>query len=301
MSAVPKAGKQPRKRRTLRQEETRLGILLLLPTIILICGVVIYPIIYNIVMSFHKVSLNPNRPSEFIGWENYANLFVDPSFYRSLLVTVLYVIATVLGSTIVGLLVALLLNRPFPGRKIARSLILLSYIAPLVASVYVWQYMFNNLYGVVNYLLVDILHIFNEAPLWFDHPVWSVVLVVLFDIWRVFPYSFLMILAALQAIDASVYEAADVDGASAWRKFWAISFPEILPSIGAIITLRTIWNFYKFDDVFLFTKNVPVLGVYLYQTAFASHDNGSAAAITIILFIIVFTFVVLFGRKVIKQ
>jgi multiple sugar transport system permease protein len=211
------------------------------------------------------------------------------------------VLVTVAGSTVVGLLMALLFNKPFKGRKIARSMVLMSYVAPMIASVYVWQYMFNGLYGVVNYLTVDVFHFFKTVPLWFDHPVTSVVLVVIFDIWRVFPYSFLMILAALQAIDQSVYEAAEVDGARAWRKFWAITFPEILPSVGAVVTLRTIWNFYKFDDVFLFTKNVPILGVYLYQTAFASHDNGRAAAITIVLFLIVFTFVVFLGRKVIKK
>ncbi len=290
-----------KRRGSLKKAETRLGILLLLPTAILIAGVIIYPIIYNFVMSFHKVAMNPNRPNIFIGFSNYAKLFSDQTFYTSLLTTILYVLVTVAGSTVAGLLVALLMNKAFKGRRIARSLILLPYVAPMVALVYVWQYMFNGLYGVMNYLTVDVFHIFAENPMWFDHKVFSFLLVTLFDIWRVFPYSFLMILAALQSIDASLYEAADVDGASAWRKFWAITFPEILPSVAAIVTLRTIWNFYKFDDVFLFTKNVPVLGVYLYNAAFATHDIGRAAAITIVLFVIVFTFVVLFGRKVIRR
>ena len=92
-----------------------------------------------------------------------------------------------------------------------------------------------------------------------------------------------------------------MDGASAWHRFWAITFPELLPSIAAIISLRTIWNFYKFDDIYLFTKQVPVLGVYLYQTAFATHNNGGAAAITIVLFVIVFAFVILFGRKAVRK
>ncbi|MCI5700549.1 MAG: sugar ABC transporter permease [Lachnospiraceae bacterium] len=286
---------------SIQRKERTLGILLILPTLILIGAVIIYPIFYNIVLSFQKVALNPNRPSKFVGWSNYAKLFSDGDFYKALLVTVVYVLVTVVGSTVVGLLVALLMNKEFKGRRIARSLILLSYVAPMVATVYVWKYMFNGLYGVVNYLLVDVLHIFETAPMWMDHPVWSVALVVIYDIWRVFPYSFLMILAALQAIDMSLYEAAQVDGANAWQRFWAITFPEILPSIAAIVSLRTIWNFYKFDDIYLFTKQVPVLGVYLYQTAFAIHDNGGAAAITIVLFVIVFSFVVLFGRKAVRK
>ena len=286
---------------TMQKRESRLGILLILPTVILIGAVIIYPIIYNIILSFQKVALNPNRPSKFIGLENYTKLFADPTFYKSLGVTIAYVVVTVLGSTLVGLLVALLMNRQFKGRRVARSLMLMSYVAPMVATVYVWKYMFNGLYGVMNYLTVDILHIFEEAPMWMDHPVYSVLLVILYDIWRVFPYAFLMILAALQSVDESLYEAAQMDGASAWHGFWAITFPELLPSIAAIISLRTIWNFYKFDDIYLFTKQVPVLGVYLYQTAFATHNNGGAAAITIVLFVIVFAFVILFGRKAVRK
>ena len=285
----------------MQRRESRLGILLILPTLILIGAVVIYPICYNVALSFQKVALNPHRPSKFIGLKNYANLFSDLEFYRSLGVTVAYVLITVLGSTILGLLVALLMNRPCKGRKIARSQRLLSYVAPVVATVYVWKYMFNGLYGVINYITVDVLHIFGQAPMWQDHPVYSVMLVVFYDIWRVFPYAFLMILAALQAVDESLYEAAQMDGASAWNRFWAITFPELVPSISAIISLRTIWNFYKFDDIYLFTKQVPVLGVYLYETAFAVHDNGGAAAITIVLFVIVFAFVILFGRKAVRK
>lgn len=285
----------------MQRRESKLGLMLIMPTVLLIGAVIIYPIIYNIILSFQKVAMNPHRPSKFIGLENYAKLFSDPTFYKSLGVTVAYVLITVLGSTIVGLLVALLMNRPFKGRRIARSLMLMSYVAPMVATVYVWKYMFNGLYGVMNYLTVDVLHIFDQAPMWLDHPVYSVLLVVLYDIWRVFPYAFLMILAALQAVDESLYEAAQMDGASAWQRFWAITFPELIPSIAAIISLRTIWNFYKFDDIYLFTKQVPVLGVYLYQTAFATHNNGGAAAITIVLFVIVFAFVILFGRKAVRK
>lgn len=290
-----------RKYRTLESEERRLGVLLILPAAILILLVIGYPIVYNIVMSFHKVALNPRKADVYVGFANYTKLFRDRSFYKSLGITVCYVLLTVCGSTGMGLLVALLMNRAFAGRKIARSLLLLSYVAPTVATIYVWKYMVNGLYGVINYLLVDILKVASTSPLWYDNMVLSIILIVIFDIWRVFPYAFLMILAALQAIDGEIYEAADVDGANSFQKFRVITLPAILPTIGAVMTLRTIWNFYKFDDVYLFSKNIPVLGVYLYQTAFATHDMGQASAITIALFIIVFAMVVAFGRKVIRQ
>ncbi|MEG0493659.1 MAG: sugar ABC transporter permease, partial [Clostridia bacterium] len=256
---------------------------------------------FNINMSFYKVALNPKRADEFVGLANYAKLFSDPSFYESLGLTVCYVILTVVGSTGVGLMVALLMNSAFVGRKAARALLLLSYVTPMIATLYVWQYMFNGLYGVVNYFLVNILRVTNTSPLWYDDKLLSIMLVVLYDIWRVFPYAFLMLLASLQAIDHDVYEAADMDGASSLQKFRSITLPALMPTISAIVTLRTIWNFYKFDDVYLFSKKLSVLGVYLYQAAFATHDMGRAAAITIVLFVIVFSFVILFGRKVIRR
>lgn len=285
-------------RNTLKKAEARLGFLFILPSLILIASIIIYPLCYNIYLSFHKVALNPLKAPKFIGFSNYLTLFTDGEFIKSLMLTFLYVIITVISSTTVGLLVALLMNRKFKGRGIARSLVILPYVAPVISLVFVWQYMFNGIYGVVNYVTVDKLHIFNSVPAWFDHPVLSMVLVILFDTWRVFPYSFMMILAALQAIDDSLYEAAMIDGAGGWRQFWSITWPEILPVIGSLVVLRSIWNFYKFDDVYLLTKQVPIMGVYLYQTAFSVYDFGLAAAITVALFIIVMTFVLFVKRKV---
>lgn len=285
----------------MKRNEAILGLLLVSPAVLLVLLLIVYPIFYNLVLSFYKVSLNPNKPDLFIGLQNYAGLFADPKFYYSLGITVVYTALTVVGSTAVGLLAALLMNRQFVGRGVARSLIILSYVAPIIATVFVWQYMFNTIYGVVNYLLVDRLHWLTATPAWFDNPVFSMILVVAYDIWRVFPYAFMMLLAALQAIDRSLYEAAEVDGASPWDKFRYITLPEILPSIATIMTLRMIWNFYKFDDVFLLTKQIPIMGVYIYDTAFSVHNNGMASAITVVLFVIVFSCVLLFGRKVLKR
>jgi len=283
-------------RSSFKRAESRLGFLFILPTLVLISSIIIYPICYNIYLSFHRVSLNPLKPHKFVELKNYLTLLSDASFVNSLLLTFAYVFTTVIMSTAVGLLIALLMNRKFKGRGIARSLVILPYVAPVISLVFVWQYMFNGIYGIVNYVTVDMLHLFNAPPAWFDHPVLSMALVVLFDTWRVFPYSFMMILAAMQAIDDSLYEAADIDGANSWRKFRAITMPEILPVVGSLVVLRSIWNFYKFDDVYLLTKQVPIMGVYLYETAFSVNDYGLAAAITVILFIIVMTMVFLMRR-----
>jgi len=158
--------------------------------------------------------------------------------------------------------------------------------------------MFNNGYGIVNYLGVDLLHLYAQAPLWFDNPGSSFVLVVLFAIWRYFPYAFISFLAILQTIDKSLYEAAEMDGANAWQRFRIVTLPAIMPVLATVITLRTIWMFYMFADVYLLTTKVDILGVYLYKTAFAFNDLGKAAAISVVLFVIIFTVILLTRKRV---
>lgn len=139
----------------------------------------------------------------------------DPGFWHSLWMTVWYTALVVAGSTVLGLAVAMFFNREFRLRKTARSLVILSYVTPSISLVFARKYMFNNGYGIVNYLGVDLLHLYEQAPLWFDNPGSSFVLVVIFAIWRYFPYAFISFLAILQTIDKSLYEAAEMDGANA--------------------------------------------------------------------------------------
>lgn len=124
----------------------------------------------------------------------------DPGFWHSLWMTVWYTALVVAGSTVLGLAVAMFFNREFRLRKTARSLVILSYVTPSISLVFAWKYMFNNGYGIVNYLGVDLLHLYEQAPLWFDNPGSSFVLVVLFAIWRYFPYAFISFLAILQTL-----------------------------------------------------------------------------------------------------
>lgn len=279
-----------------KKSDTKLAIVLLFPSIALIMLLVIYPMISNIQISFFEQSINPNLDPLFIGFENYTRILTDIVFLKSLGITFLYTFLTVVGSTVVGLVVAIFFNRPFKFRKISRSLIIASYVAPSISLVFAWKYMFNSNYGIVNYLTVDVLHLFDEAPLWFDRPTSSFILVVIFAIWRYFPYAFISFLAILQTIDKTLYEAAEMDGASAWEKFKVVTLPAIMPVLVIVITLRAIWMFYMFEDVYLLTNKVNTLGIYLYETAFAYNDLGKAASISVILFLILFT-VIIFTRK----
>lgn len=279
-----------------RIKDSHFGYLLLAPSILLVILLIGYPMINNIIISFQKVPLNPKLPSEFIGLENYVSTFTDEKFYSSLLTTVLFTAIVVILSTALGLFVAIYINREFKFKKLVKALIILPYIVPAIALIFAWKYMFNNTYGVINYIFVDVLHMFKTAPLWFDNKYSSFALVVLFSVWRFFPYAFISFYAILQTIDNNLYEAAEIDGANSWHKFKSITIPEIMPVLATVVTLRTIWVFYMFTEVFLLTKEVNTISVYLYQVAFARKDMGKAAAISIILFAIVFT-IILKGRK----
>ena len=273
---------------------------LLAPSLILLVLLIGYPLVYNIVISFQDVPLNPNMPSEFIGFKNFIDVFTDSSFYSSVLVTFLFTIIVTVISTVLGLLLSVFLNRKFVGKKLVNSIIILSYVVPSVCLIFTWRYMFNNIYGIINYVVVDMLHLTDQAPLWFDQPVSALILVALFAIWKFFPYAYISFTAILQSMDNTLYEAADIDGATNWEKFKAITYPAIKPTLVTVVSLRTIWVFYIYTEVYLLTKQVDVLGVYLYDMAFATHDFGKAAAISIILFVFIFAFIMLLRKKVLK-
>ncbi|MCP1225561.1 carbohydrate ABC transporter permease [Sebaldella sp. S0638] len=279
-------------------KDTKLAVALLAPSILLIVLLIGYPMIYNFIISFQKIPLNPRLAPKIVGIKNYSTVITDVNFYKSLFLTVLYTFFSVAGSTAVGLGVAIFVNRNFRFKGTARSLIILPYIVPSISLVFAWKYMFNNIYGIINYMLVDKLHILSEAPLWFDNPTSAFILVVLFSIWKFFPYAFLSFLAILQTLDSTLYEAAEIDGANRWQQFLAITIPCIKPVLMVVITLRTIWVFYMFADVYLLTKKVNILGVYLYEMAFARNDLGKAAAISILLFVIIFAFIIFIRKKV---
>lgn len=274
--------------------------MLLAPSLILLLGLIGYPLVYNVIISFQDVPLNPKMAAEFIGLENYTTVLTDKSFYSSVLITIAFTALVVIFSTVLGLAMACFLNREFKGKKIVNALIIMSYVVPSVCLIFCWRYMFNNIYGIINYIVVDLLHIVDEAPLWFDEPASAFILVGLFNIWRFFPYAYMSFVAIMTSIDKSLYEAADIDGANAWQKFKAVTFPAIKPTMSTVISLRMIWAFYIYAEVKLLTSQVDVLGVYLYEMAFATHDFGKAAAISLILFVFIFACVI-FIRKVVMK
>lgn len=288
------------KNRKLGGSDTRFAYALLAPSLILLVLLIGYPMIYNILISFQDVPVNPKMASEFVGLSNYISVFQDKGFYHSVLITLVFTVLVTVISTAIGLAIAVFMNKDFAGKKLVNSIIILSYVVPAVCLIFTWRYMFNNIYGIINYIFIDVLKIAKEAPLWFDQPVSAFILVAIFAIWKFYPYAYMSFIAILQSIDKSLYEAADMDGANAWEKFMAVTYPAIKPTLVTVVSLRTIWVFYIYTEVYLLTKQVDVLGVYLYDMAFATHDFGKAAAISIILFVVIFALVMLIRKKVLR-
>ncbi|MCY1151769.1 MAG: sugar ABC transporter permease [Sphaerochaetaceae bacterium] len=284
---------------TLQEKDSRLGIKLVLPSVIIIALLIIYPIFYNIYLSFFDVKMNGD--AFFIGLKNYANVLTDSTFWSSVGITFFFVISTTFLTTVMGLVVALVMNKKFPLRGLVRSLVLLPYVAPVISTVYSWQFFFDPVNGIFMHVLVDVLHISQSRFNLISDPKYALWVAVVFSMWKAFPFTYLMILSRLQTIDTTLYEAAEIDGAGAIRKFWSITLPELFFVLGSIVLLRFIWNFNKFEEVYLLTDNVKVLSVYTYFKAFTgSLDLGQGSALVVIQFSLLVGLILIYVKKVLK-
>lgn len=284
---------------TIEQRESRLGWKLIAPSIGVIGLLIVYPILYNIYLSFFNVRLSGEKI--FIGLANYERLLKDTAFYGSLVTTFFYLFGTVLGSTLAGLFVALLMNLKFPLRNIARTIILLPYFAPVISVVFGWQFIFDPVNGIYNHIVVEILNLTDTRHNIIGNPGTALLVVILFEIWKHFPISYLLIISKLQSINRDQYEAAAIDGCGPVGRFFHVTLPEIYFVLGTIVILRLIWNFYKFDDVFLLAPNVETWPIFIYYSAFTGIiDQGYAASAAVILFMVLSFIIYFYVKKVLK-
>ncbi|AQS48606.1 MULTISPECIES: carbohydrate ABC transporter permease [Thioclava] len=235
--------------------------------------------------------------------ENFRRLFSGSEFWSVLGITLFYTVFGTLGALVVGLFAALLLNKSFRGQGILRGLYLFPYVAPVIAVAFTWITLFDPYSGSANALLVQMgvsegaINFFGAKPL-------ALIMVTVFEIWRYFPLSFLFILARMQSIDTDMYEAADMDGASPFQKFWYLSMPQLLGILSVLFLLRFIWTFNKFDDIFLLTggnAGTRVLTVNVYEQAFAVSNIGAGAAVAVVIFACLLVFSGLFFRTMSRE
>ncbi|MFC7547872.1 carbohydrate ABC transporter permease [Plantactinospora sp. GCM10030261] len=293
---------RPRRPLTLRRRESREGIALVTPTVLIILLVVAIPIVWTIVFAFQRVRLATLRKTGLFGAEftmaNFERVFNTPGFLDTLWTTVVYSVASTVGSIVIGLVAALVVRDPFRGRTVVRASMLLPYVAPVVAMTFVWQVMLDPQLGVVNNWGTRFLGWAEPIPFLSQEStaLWTV---IAFESWRYFPFAFLFLLARLQAVPRELTEASTVDGATPTQRFRHILLPQLMPVIALIGLLRFIMTFNKFDDVYLLTggaAGTEVVSVRVYNFLSARTDVGAAAAQAVVLAVVLVVAVLLYLR-----
>lgn len=256
------------------------------PVLIYLLVFQIYPMVREVAMSFTDASLLKPGQGEFIGLENYQTIISSSRFQKTLGVTLEYTFYSVVGTLTVAMVAALLLSRPFLGIGLVRSAVTIPWAAPDVAMALVFTWMFNNQYGVINWLLTQ-LGFQSGFVRWLDSPDRAMTAVLFVTVWKIFPFSALVLLAALQAIPEELYEAAHVDGADKLNVFKNVILPDISPTLAVVTLLVTIWSLRRFTVIWLLTQGGPVLRtntlvIDLYRESFKNLHLGYGAAIGVI-------------------
>ncbi|WP_233204554.1 carbohydrate ABC transporter permease [Cryobacterium sp. Y62] len=290
-----------KRRRTLTQRDARTGILLMSPTLIIVVAVVILPLLWSFVIAFQELKLiqiGTANPFSGFTFENFERVLGSGVLWSSLGTTLVYTIGSVVLVIVLGTIAALVVRRPFRGRTFVRAAFLLPYVAPVVAVTFVWRIMLNPEFGIVNEFGQNVLGWEGPVPfLTQTQATWEVLglqihvptallTVIAFEGWRYFPFAYLFIMARLEALPVEPEEAALVDGAGPFQTFRYIIWPQLVPIIGVLAVLRTIWTFNEFDDIFLLTggaAGTQVASVQIYELLTVQRNVGAASAMSVVL------------------
>jgi multiple sugar transport system permease protein len=266
-----------------RGRETPLPYLLIAPTVAVLVALSIYPLIYSVRISLQTGSGEAARWS----LSNFARLASDKFFFEALAHTFIYAVVALTFEFLLGLSLAIMLDRPLRGRSLFRSALLIPMMLPPVVVGVVWRLMLNPDFGAVNGTLKS-AGVNTESLTWTASPILALGSVIAVDIWQWTPFMFLVLLAGLQAIPQEPYEAAIVDGSSAWQTFRHVTLPLLRPAILIALLLRTMDLLRVFDQIFILTEGGPgfsteTVSLYIYRTAFRFSDFGYAAAMSFVL------------------
>jgi len=268
------------------------------PAILLALGFLIVPMVGALVLSTAKIASLSGRVT-WVGLTNYATMFADPTFYRSLLNTALFILTTVPLSLAIGLALAVLMNSVLPGRGVVRTMIYLPLVISGVSVGLIGTFMYNETIGVVNKVLGDLG---LPSVAWQSGGTAAFVSLILVTLWIRVGFCMIIYLAGLQSVPVELQESAQVEGANAWQRFRHITVPLLGPSTFFLIIMNVIYSFQVFDTVYVLTNGGPgsateVLGTYAYKTAFGpARDQGYGAAIGVVIFLLTLAFTILQWR-----
>jgi multiple sugar transport system permease protein len=257
----------------------------------------LYPLFYSVFLSFHRQSLYEMIPT-FAGLAHYRELIASTEFWAAVMRNIVWTVGTVGLQMIVGIAAALLLNNKFKGRPFALTVILLPYFVPSISSCLVFRWMYNDINGLFNYILIS-LGIISSPILWLSNKSLVMFSVIMAGVWKFFPFVAINVLARLETIPQELYDAASIDGAGGVKSFFYITIPQIRGVLLVVLLLRWIFMFNKFDIIWIITQGGPAgatetLPILAYRTGMRAMRMGEAAAITSILLLILVTIMVIY-------
>jgi len=260
------------------------GFRFVLPALSVIALVAIFPVFYVFYLSLHKKVLTFNI-SNFIGFENYISLFADSRFWNALKNTLYFTGVSVTLELLLGLSIAVLLNRAFKGRGFMRAVVLIPWAVPTVVSAKMWEWIYNTDFGILNYIL-------GAKVNWLGSTFWAINAAIFMDVWKTTPFVALLLIAGLQVIPRDLYSAARVDGAGSWYIFRRITLPLLIPVILVVLIFRTLDAFRVFDAVYVLTGGGPAnttetLSIYAYKVLFQLLQFGYGSTLSVIVFLCV--------------
>ncbi len=313
VEAPPAAPPRRRGRSGLQRREARLAYWLILPAALVVIGLVIFPVVWNIALSLQRIRLIELSQVSFFEFDatlrNFERVIGARTFWEVIRTTFIYTFAGTVLSIALGLWAAIVMQKVFIGRSAVRGLMLFPYVAPVIAVTFVWRIMLNPTFGVVNewtsgagFQRTDFLTrrtgTLDLGLFQWDFPM-ALITVIAFEAWRYFPFAFLFILARLQALPKELEEAAMVDGATISQRFLFVTLPQLKAVLSVLFLLRFIWTFNKFDDIFLLNggaAGTKVITVQIVDWLRGRNDVGSAAALGLILAGILIVFVAIYFR-----
>jgi multiple sugar transport system permease protein len=277
-----------------------IGLLLIAPTILIFALVIAFPLLEAIYLSFFSI-YTPTLQGEWVGLANYRAMLSTREFWAALGTNIVWTVGTLVLQVVTGIAIALLLNLNFYLRSLARSLILFPYFVSTVVAVLVWRWMFNDSYGILNRALM-VTGLSNMPLDWLGAMPNAMISIILVGAWKYFPFVVIAVLARLQTIPEELYEAARIDGANVWARFWDVTLPQLREVLIVIILLRTIWDFKEFDLIYLLTGGGPIaatqtLPLLVYKQAFGMNAMGMASTYAIGIMMVLVVFMVLYLRR----
>jgi multiple sugar transport system permease protein len=254
------------------------------PALVLLAFITVYPALYVLYLSLHR-KLLIFGVSKFVGFDNYFFLLRDDRFWNALGNTAYFTALSVSLELLLGLAIALLLNRAFPFKGIVRALVLIPWAVPTVVSARMWEWMYNTDFGILNHLL-------GVKVNWLGNPFWAMNAAVFMDVWKTTPFVVILLTAGLQVIPRELYQAAEIDGAGRWEVFRRITLPLLLPVVLVVLIFRTLDAFRVFDAVYVLTGGGPAnttetLSIYAYKVLFQTLQFGYGSALSVVVFLCV--------------